>query len=78
VDKARNQAQTVLMLRLATNENRTVSLLEFEVLEGDYRRLFTIMSDYDKVKAEDVTRVARECLVPSNRTIAVLVPKGAS
>jgi predicted Zn-dependent peptidase len=78
VDKARNQAQTGLVQRLATNETRTISLLEFEVLEGDYRRLFTIMKDYDKVTAEDVTRVARECLVPSNRTIAVLVPKEAS
>jgi predicted Zn-dependent peptidase len=77
VDKARSQAQTSLVHRLETNENRTVSLLEFELLEGDYKRLFTIMADYDKVKAEDVSRVARECLSPQNRTIAVLVPKEA-
>ncbi len=78
VDKARSQAQTLLVRRLETNENRTISLLEFEVLEGDYKRLFTLMAEYDKVTAEDVARVARQSLIPTNRTVAVLVPKEAS
>lgn len=78
VDKARSQTQTSLVRQLVTNENRTINLLFFQVLDGDYRRLFTIMSDYDKVTADDVTRVAREGLVPSNRTVATLVPKEES
>jgi zinc protease len=74
VDKARTQAQSALLRELTTNSGRTEQLLSFAVLDGDSRRVFTIVQDYDKVTAEDVTRVARECLVPRNRTIGILVP----
>ncbi len=74
VDKARTQAQSALLRELTTNNGRTERLLSFAVLDGDCRRLLAIVQDYDKVTAEDVTRVARECLVPTNRTIGILVP----
>ncbi len=48
------------------------------MLAGDYRRLFTIMGDYDKVTADDVTRVGRTGLMPQNRTVAVLLPEEES
>ena len=78
VDKARNQTQTALVGQLTTNENRTISLLRSAVLDGDYRRVFTIMGEYDKVTADDVTRVGRACLTPENRSVAVLLPEDES
>ena len=74
VDKARSQAQSALVRSLTTNGSRTEQLLTYEMLNGDYKRLFTAIKDYDQVTAEDVTRVARASLVPRNRTIGILVP----
>jgi predicted Zn-dependent peptidase len=78
VDKARNQAQSSLVRGLTTNQSRAEELLVHEMLDGDYRRLFTIFDDYDQVTTDQVNRVARECLSPRNRTIAVLVPEEES
>lgn len=75
VGKARNQAQSSLIRGLTTNQSRAEELLVYQMLDGDYRRLFTIFDEYDQVTAEQVNRVARECLPPRNRTIAVLVPE---
>jgi zinc protease len=76
VDKARSQAQSALVRSLTTNGSRTEHLLTFEMLNGDYRRLFTIVKDYDQVTADDVTRIARASLKPRNRTIGILIPAG--
>ncbi len=74
VEKARSQAQGAVVRGLTTNSSRTEHLLTYQVLNGDYRKLLSIVADYDRVTAEDVTRVARESLVPRNRTIGILVP----
>lgn len=42
---------------------------------GDWRRLFTEMTDYSKVTAEDVMRVARTYFTEENRTTARLVTR---
>ncbi len=76
VDKARNQAQSALVRELTTNSARSANLLTAAILDGDYRRLFTKVADYDKVTPDDVVRVARECLVRKNRTVGILVPAG--
>ena len=52
-----------------------MSLLIAELADGDYRRVFSLARDYDRVTAEEVNRVARAGLVPRNRTIGVLIPK---
>jgi zinc protease len=78
VDKARNQALTGLARQLTTNGDRVVQLLIAELIDGDYRRVFSLAKDYDRVTAADVTRVARVSLVPENRTVGILIPKADS
>jgi len=75
VDKARNQALTGLARSLTTNNDRTIQLLIAELIDGDYRRVFTLAKDYDRLTAADVTRIARTTLAPQNRTIGILIPK---
>jgi predicted Zn-dependent peptidase len=78
VDKARNQALTGLARQLTTNGDRVVQLLIAELIDGDYRRVFSLAKDYDRVSAADVTRVARATLIPENRTVGILIPKADS
>ncbi len=75
VDKARNQALALTARGLTTNNDRAIQVLVYELLDGDYNRLFKLAESYDKVTAEDVQRVARASLTPKNRTVALLVPK---
>jgi zinc protease len=75
VDKARNQALSGLARQLTTNNDRAISLLIAELLDGGYEKVFRMSKDYDRITAADVTRVARTALVPTNRTIGILIPK---
>jgi predicted Zn-dependent peptidase len=78
IEKARNQALSSHVRGLTTNQNRAEELLTYAALEGDHRRLFNVFEAYDQVTAEDVNRVAHECLASTNRTVAVLVPEEES
>ncbi|HWN81962.1 MAG TPA: pitrilysin family protein, partial [Candidatus Udaeobacter sp.] len=75
VDKARNQALSNLARQLTTNNDRAIQLLIAELIDGDYRRVFKLAKEYDRVTAADVTRIARKSLVPENRTVGILIPK---
>jgi len=74
VEKARSQAQSAVVRGLTTNSARTEQLLTYQMLNGDYRRLLSLVKDYDGVTAEDVMRVARASLIKKNRTLGILVP----
>jgi predicted Zn-dependent peptidase len=50
----------------------------YEVLFGDYQELFHILDKLNKVRVEDIQRVAKAYLDPDCRTTLTLVPvKGA-
>jgi predicted Zn-dependent peptidase len=50
----------------------------YQVRAGDFRLLYTLLSDYEAVKAEDLLRVARKYLRPENRTVITLQPVSQS
>jgi predicted Zn-dependent peptidase len=58
LDKARAQLETAFWRGLTSSEGRAEQLGEFEVCAGDYRKLLERASEYGKVTAEDLTRVA--------------------
>ncbi|HVN43541.1 MAG TPA: pitrilysin family protein, partial [Steroidobacteraceae bacterium] len=73
--KARNQALAGFLHGLETNSGRAEALGEYEVLHGNYRKLFEAPSVYDGITAEDVKRAAAMVLRMDNRTVGVLEPR---
>ena len=62
-------------IELAFNEPNTIALMLTDwVARGDWRLLFLYRDRLKKVTAEDVNRVAKTYLLPSNRTVGVFVP----
>jgi predicted Zn-dependent peptidase len=62
---------------LASSEGRANQLGEFDVVAGDYRKLFSRADEIARVTAADVQRVARAYLGGKGRVVAVARPKAA-
>jgi zinc protease len=75
--KAKNQLRADLVRGLKTVGGKAEQLGFFEVMLGDYRKLLDLDAAWDAVTADDIRRVARERLVPTQRTVVVLVPLSA-
>jgi zinc protease len=76
--KARNRMETAFWRGLASSEGRANQLGEFEVVAGDYRKLFSRPDEIGRVTAADVQRVARAYLGGKGRVVAVARPKAAA
>jgi len=74
LQKARNQILTGIYPQTATIAGKANLLGIYEVVYGDYRRLFEIGPQVRKVTAADVKRVAAKYFDADNRTVATLVP----
>ena len=62
-------------IELAFNEPNTIALMLTDwVARGDWRLLFLYRDRLKKVTADDVNRVAKTYLLPSNRTVGIFVP----
>jgi predicted Zn-dependent peptidase len=75
--KARNRMETAFWQGLASSEGRANQLGEFEVVAGDYRKLFSRPEEIGRVTAADVQRVAKAYLGGKGRVVAVARPKAA-
>jgi zinc protease len=75
LQKAKNQLQADFLRGMKTVSGKANQLGYFEVVFGDYRKLFGLESAWDAVTADDVQRVAAKYLVPSQRTVVELVPQ---
>jgi zinc protease len=73
--KAKNQLLADHYRQLKTIAGRANLLGEYEVFYGDYRKLYTVDSQYEAVTAADIQRVARQYLSEKNRTVATLIPE---
>jgi len=69
-----SRVQNVLRARfariLSSNQNLAAVLPAFSARYGDWRRLFTVTPEYDRLTAEDLQRVAVQYLIPAQRTVA--------
>jgi zinc protease len=78
LSKARNQALASFWRGLETIDGKAEALGRYEVLHGDYRKLFEAPKVYEGITAEDVRAVATNVLRRSNRTVGLLEsPAGA-
>lgn len=60
---------------MSSNRGLASELAYFESVAGDWKYLMEFVAGIRSVTREDVSRVARTYLVPSNRTVATLVRK---
>jgi zinc protease len=78
VEKARNQILTGIYQEMARISGKARLLGEYEVLHGDYRKLFSAAAELAKAGPAEVQRVAKQYLEPDNRTVATLIPTAAA
>ncbi len=72
--KARNILLADFYREMKTINGKASALGDYEVLFGDFRKLFTAADEYQKVTKQDLQRVARQYLTETNRTVATLIP----
>lgn len=68
--RVKTQIRASVIRKLANNAGLAAELPSYHVAYGDWRKLFTVIEEVDKVTADDVQRVARKYLVPQRRTVA--------
>jgi len=62
--------RAALIRKLDSNAGLAAELCAYQAGYGDWRKLFTVLDEYDHVTAEDVQRVAQKYLIESARTVA--------
>ena len=77
LQKSKNQAVAAFYRSLRSIAGRAQEIGAEEVLSGDYRKLATVEQTINAVTAADVERVMQQYLIPTNRTVAILVPTAA-
>jgi zinc protease len=77
IKKAKNILLANFYRQMKTINGRANAIGSYEVFFGDYNKLFTAATDYEKVTKEDVKRVAAKYFSDKNRTVATLVPEQA-
>lgn len=73
--KAKNQIEAQFVFAQDSSFYQAMLLARFELI-GDWRSLDEYLPAIRKVAAEDLQRVARQYLVPDQRTVGILVPTG--
>lgn len=78
-DKELTKAKNILLAdfyrSMKTISGKANTLGSYEVFFGDYKKMFTVADDYNKVTKEDVRRVAQKYFGEKNRTVATLIPE---
>jgi predicted Zn-dependent peptidase len=76
--KAKNQMLADFYRSTQTINGRASTIGTYEVFFGDYKKLFSVTEEMNKVTVADIQRVAKEYFGENNRTVATLIPEGAS
>jgi zinc protease len=75
LQKAKNAALSDFYQSMKTIRDKANQIGYYEILFGDYRRLFSQVDLIGGVTREDIRRVAQKYFAQKNRTVAVLVPE---
>jgi len=73
--KAKNGALAGYWRGLKTINAKAEVLGTYEVIEGDYRKLFTAPERYERVTRAEIQALARRTFDEKNRTVGTLVPE---
>ena len=75
LQKAKNIVLADFYRQMESINGRANTLGSYEVFLGDYHKLFTAAAEYDKVRKQDIQRVAQAYFDENNRTVATLIPE---
>jgi zinc protease len=78
LEKAMNGVRNDFYRGLQTVAGKANQLGTYELLYGDFGKLFTVMDDYAAVKIERIRDVAAKFLTETNKTIGKLIPEGGA
>lgn len=73
LDRARTKVKADLIRSLDSNLGMARALAKAEILGGDWRRVFSILGDYDRVTPAEIQQAAKAYLRPENSTEGRLV-----
>lgn len=76
--RAKNLEAASFWAGIATIDGKARRLGEFEVMQGDWQKLFATPAAYEAVTRAQVQAIAREVLQSRRRTVGVLVPAAAT
>lgn len=68
LNEAKAQTQSAAYARLASNATMAEMLALYASSFGDWKKLFTLIDDVEKVTADDVQRAAQRYFLPAGRT----------
>lgn len=72
LQKVKNRKQVGFYHVMETINGKADTIGSFEIYFGGYEKLFNALTEYRKVTAEDIKRVAAKYLKKSNRTVGIL------
>jgi predicted Zn-dependent peptidase len=75
LQKVKNQKLVGLYRELETINGKAQKLGNYEVLHGDYKKMFDAPDAYKKLTREDIRKAAASYLVKSQRTVGILAAK---
>jgi predicted Zn-dependent peptidase len=78
IDKARHEARKGVLTQLTSSLARATNLAENAIAWNDPNQINTAAERIDAVTIADVQRVARQYLIPTNRTVVITMPHEAS
>ena len=74
--KAKNSVKASMFYRLNRPFSVASMIGHYHLIAGDYNLLFQAEERFDSITPEIIQQVAKKILVPTNRTVLSLVPKG--
>ena len=77
-EKALNGVRNDFYRGLQTVAGKANQLGSYEMIYGDYAKLFTVMEDTEAVKIDRIREVAAKYFTENNKTIGKLIPEGGA
>lgn len=74
IQKAKNIIFTEFVKGLQTNNGIAHMIGSYELLLGDWRKLFYILEEYEKIEKDCIIETVQKYLVPDRRTVVAMVP----
>ncbi|MGA2589353.1 MAG: pitrilysin family protein [Bryobacteraceae bacterium] len=71
--RVKTKTRATVIRQLDSNPGLAKLLSGYYAIYGDWRKLFTSLDELERITADDVQRVAKECFVPEKRTVAYLI-----
>jgi predicted Zn-dependent peptidase len=72
VDKIKARAKARFINQLDSRQGMAIQLASYQMIEGDWRKLFRKLDKINAVTAEDIQRVANQYLIKKNRTVGYI------